>query len=48
MPDRDTLDRYVDQPASEVRGLLGDRVAGVWLLGSLAFGGFGLAGHVDI
>lgn len=48
VPDRDTLDRYVDRIAAEVCEVFGDRVVGVWLLGSLAYGGFGPASDVDI
>lgn len=48
IPERDTLDRYVDRVASAVCDVFGDRVVGVWLLGSLAYGGFGPASDVDI
>ena len=47
-PDREAIDRYVERVAAEVCGVFGDRVAGVWLLGSLAYGGFGPASDVDI
>jgi len=48
MPDRNTLNRYVERIAAETCDVFGDRVIGVWLLGSLAYGGFGPASDVDI
>jgi hypothetical protein len=47
-PGGEALDRYVDRIAAEVLGVFGDRVAGVWLLGSLAYGGFGSTSDVDV
>lgn len=48
MPDRDRLDRYVARIAGEVCQVFDNRVVGVWLLGSLAYGGFGPASDIDI
>jgi len=48
MPDRNALDRYVERIAAETCDVFGDRVIGVWVLGSLAYGGFGPASDVDI
>jgi hypothetical protein len=48
IPDRQTVDRYVDLIAAAVCDVFGDRVVGIWLLGSLAYGGFGPSSDVDI
>jgi hypothetical protein len=45
---RETAERYAGRIADEVRSVFGDRVAGVWLIGSLAHGGFGPTSDVDI
>jgi hypothetical protein len=44
----DDVERYVDEVAAAVDAVFGDRTVGVWLLGSLAYGGFGSGSDVDI
>ncbi len=44
----DAVERYVERVAEAVDAVFDDRVVGVWLLGSLAYGGFGPGSDVDI
>lgn len=48
MPPQKIVRRYVGRVVAEVRAVFEDRVVGVWLLGSLAYGGFGPSSDVDI
>jgi hypothetical protein len=48
MPTPDAVDRYLERLTAEVRAVFGERVAGVWLLGSLAYGGFGPSSDIDV
>jgi hypothetical protein len=48
MPTPGVVDRYLEQLVEEIRSVFGDRVAGVWLLGSLAYGGFGPSSDIDV
>lgn len=48
MPLREAAERYAERIATEVQSVFGDRVVGVWLIGSLAYGGFGPTSDVDI
>lgn len=45
---REAAERYADRVADEVRSVFEDRAVGVWLIGSLAHGGFGPTSDVDI
>lgn len=45
---REAAEQYAGRVAEEVRAVFGDRVNGVWLIGSLAHGGFGPTSDVDI
>jgi hypothetical protein len=45
---RDAGERYAGRVTEEVRSVFGDRVVGVWLIGSLAQGGFGPTSDIDI
>jgi hypothetical protein len=42
------VDGYVKRITAETEAVFGDRVVGVWLIGSLAYGGFGPSSDVDI
>jgi hypothetical protein len=44
----EAVDRYVERIANAVEAAFGDRVSGVWLIGSLAYGGFGPSSDVDV
>jgi hypothetical protein len=48
MVEREAVDEYVERIADEIELVFVDRVGGVWLLGSLAYGGFGPSSDVDI
>ena len=48
MPTPDVVDRYLERLTAEVRAVFGERVAGVWLLGSLAYGRLGPSSDIDV
>ncbi len=45
---REAAERYALRIACEIRSVFGDRVVGVWLVGSLAYDGFSSTSDVDI
>jgi hypothetical protein len=46
--ERDAVDWYLERVVAEIGAVFADRVVGVWVLGPLAYGGFGPTSDIDV